>query len=110
MDKYDMRAWIISLEAIIDDKLKKWKKENKMENGEAVQMRWQWEQTHFQLDIFWQDGQEAAVLTYLSPRVTHTYRWSGLNSNTFSKVMDRVGNLAQITLHPPIDPYDKVGY
>ena len=101
-----MRDWIATLEEAIDIKLKKWVKQSHIENGEAVQMHWQWEQVHFQLDIFWEDHQETVNLQYLSPRINHSYCWHGLDNKTFNKVMDRVGNLAQVTMHPPIDPQD----
>jgi len=106
MDKVGMRDWIASLEQIIDNKLRLWRKGNKIENGEAVQLHWQFEQTHFTLNIFWKDQQEAVNLQYFSPRVDHSYKWHGLDDRTFNKVMDRIGNLAQVTMHPPIDPAD----
>lgn len=99
-----MRDWVCSLEEVLDKKLKKWKKENKIENGEAVHLRWQYEQTHVQIDIFWEDKKETVSLKYLSPRANHDFLWHGLDEKTLNKVMDRVGNLAQITMHPPIDP------
>lgn len=106
MDKIGMREWVSALEGMIDNKLRKWKKENKIENGEAVQLRWTWEQTHIHLDVFWEDNKESVNLDYLSPRVKQAYRWHGLNNISFNRTMDRVGNLAMITLHPPIDPLD----
>ncbi len=106
MDKIGMREWVAALEEVLDNKLNRWRKENKIENGEVVQLRWQFEQTHFHLDIFWHDKQETVNLSYLSPRITHSYQWHDLNDRTFNKVMDRVGNLAQVTMHPPIDPMD----
>lgn len=104
MEKYDMREWVSALEAVVDNKLKKWKKENKVENGESVQLRWQFEQTHMHLDIFWEDHKESVIFHYLSPRIDHSYRWHGLDETTLNRVMDRVGNLAQVTLCPPIEP------
>lgn len=104
MNKVDMRFWVSSLEEVIDKKLHKWWKEKKIENGEAVQLRWQYEQTHLHLDIFWEDGKETVNLLYLSPRTDHRFQWHGLNDKSFSNAMDRVGNLAQVTMHPPIDP------
>lgn len=106
MDKIDMREWVASLEEVIDHKLQKWKKSNRMENGEAVQLRWQWEQTHMSLNIFWEDQKEMVNLEYASPRISHSYQWHGLDNKTFNRVMDRVGNLAQVTMTPPIDPMD----
>lgn len=107
MEKIAMREWVSSLEEIIDNKLRKWRKENPIENGEAVHLRWQFEQTHVHLDIFWQDKKETVSMKYLSPRASHEYLWHGLDDRTFNKVMDRVGNLAQVTMYPPIDPLDK---
>lgn len=104
MDKLAMREWVSSLEEVIDNKLRKWRKEPKIENGEAVQLAWQYEQTHIQLDVFWEDKKETVNMQYLSPRIDHSYQWHGLDDRTFNKVMDRVGNLAQVTMHPPIDP------
>lgn len=101
-----MRDWVASLEEVIDNKLTKWLKIPKFENGESVQLRWQYEQTHVQLDIFWEDQKELVSLHYVSPRIDHGYRWSGLSDRTFNKVCDRIGNLAQITLYPPIGSVD----
>ncbi len=106
MKKYEMREWIISLEGILDHKLKVWKKESRIENGECVQIEWQFEQTHIVLDIFWQDSEELVHLAYFGPRAKHSYTWHGLTDRTFNKIQDRVGNLSQITMHPPIDPTD----
>lgn len=104
MEKHDMREWVASLEEMIDNKLKKWRKENKIENGEAVHLRWQWEQTHMQIDVFWEDSKETLTLEYMSPRSSHSYMWHGLDDKTFNRVQDRIGNLAQNAMHPPIDP------
>jgi hypothetical protein len=101
-----MREWIASLEEASDIKLKKWKKEPKFENGEAVHLHWQWEQTRININVFWEDRKETVKLTYTSPRVNHDFLWHGLNNKTFNKIMDRIGNLSQITMHPPIDPTD----
>lgn len=106
MDKHLMREWMASLENVIDNKLKKWKKESRIENGEAVQVEWQYEQTHIIIDVFWEDRQEAVHLHYIAPRANHSFTWHGLTNLTFDKVMDRVGNLAQITMTPPIYPTD----
>src|SRR5580693_113568 len=106
MDKIDMRDWIVSLETVADNKLVKWRKIPKVENGEAVQLAWQWDQTRIALNVFWEDGKELVNMQYTSPRISHTYSWHGLGDRTFNKVMDRLGNLAQITMHPPIDPMD----
>ncbi len=106
MEKIAMREWVAALEGIIDNKLRKWRKENPIQNGEVVQLRYQFEQMHFQIDIFWLDKQERVVLRFISPRVEHTFYWDELSDRTFNKVMDRVGNLAQAAMYPPIDPMD----
>jgi hypothetical protein len=99
-----MREWVSSLESIVDNKLRKWKKESRIENGECVQVEWQFEQTHIIMDIFWLDSEETVKLHYFGPRAHHSFIWHGLTDKTFNKVQDRVGNLAQVTMHPPIDP------
>lgn len=99
-----MRDWVASLEQVLDNKLRKWKKESRIENGEAVQVEWQYEQTHIIIDIFWEDGRELVRLNYIAPRSTHHWTWHDLNDKTFNKVQDRVGNLATVTMCPPIDP------
>lgn len=106
MTKIDMRDWIASLEEVIDNKLNKWRKIPKVENGESVQLAWQWDQTRLSMNIFWEDQKENVNLYYGSPRTDHAYRWHGLNDLTFNKIMDRVGNLAQVAMYPPIDPMD----
>jgi len=106
MDKIDMRDWIASLEEIIDNKLKKWRKSPKVENGEAVQFAWQWEQTRISMNVFWEDHKETVNLSYTSPRADHFFRWHGLTDGTFNNIMDRVGNLAQVTMYPTIIPMD----
>lgn len=99
-----MREWVCSLEEVIDNKLTKWRKIPKVENGESVQLAWQWEQTRIFMNVFWEDDKECMHLEYSSPRTDHSYRWHGLDDRTFNKTMDRVGNLAQVTMHPAIDP------
>lgn len=106
MNKIDMREWVASLESVVDNKLRAWKKESRIENGEVVQVEWQFEQTHIIADIFWHDHEETVSLQYFCPRARYGFTWHGLNDKTFNKVMDRVGNLAQVTMHPPIDPLD----
>lgn len=103
MNKIDMREWVCSLEEVVDNKLKKWRKIPRVENGEAVQLAWQWEQTRLSMNVFWEDHQETLCLEYTSPRTDHSYRWHHLDDNTFNKTMDRVGNLAQVTMYPPTE-------
>jgi len=100
MNKHGAREWVSTLEKIIDTKLRKWTKGNKIENGEAVQLRWQFEQTHIILDVFWEDHKEALHLAYLNPRSSHRFEWHGLSDNSLNKVMDRIGNMAQVTMYP----------
>jgi hypothetical protein len=101
-----MREWVSQLEAVIDKKLKLWRKDNKIENGEAVQLSWQYEQTHIHFNIFWEDKKETIKLQYLNPRGDHAFLWHGLDDKTIDMIHDRIGNLAQITMHPPIRPAD----
>jgi hypothetical protein len=106
MNKGDMREWVSALEEVVDNKLTKWRKETRIENGEMVQIEWQFEQTHIILNIFWEDHKELVQVHYLGPHADHRFTWNGLSDKTFNKVMDRIGNLAQITQTPPIDPTD----
>lgn len=106
MQKADMREWIISLEVMLDNKLKKWDKQRKWENGEVVHLLYQWENVLIKLDIFWEDKKEKVRLKYIGPRVAQDFMWDGLDDKTFNKIQDRVGNLSMITFHPPIDPTD----
>lgn len=98
-----MRDWVATLEGFIDGKLFKWRKIPKVENGASVQLAWQWEQTRISMNIFWKDGMELAVFSFTSPLIDHVYRLFGLTDKTFDKIMDRVGNLAQVTMYPLID-------
>lgn len=106
MDKIGMREWVSDFESVVDTKLKKWRKIPKVENGEAVQLAWQWEQTRIVINIFWEDNKELIRMEYTTPRLHHNYNWHGLNDKSFDKAMDRVGNLAQVTMHPPIGSQD----
>lgn len=104
MDKVAMRIWVSSLEAMLDSKLKKWDKHRKWENGEAVHLLYQWEQTLLKLDVFWEDGKETLRLKFISPRTDHYFMWHGLTEHTFNMIQDRVGNLAMTAMHPIVDP------
>jgi hypothetical protein len=106
MDKILMREWLSSLEAAIDNKLKNWRKSSRIENGEVVQIEHQFLQTHIIIDVFWHDHQETVHLQYFGPRAKHSFTWHGLNNHTFNKILDRIGNLAQITMHPVVDATD----
>lgn len=106
MDKTGMRDWIMSLEGMVDQKLIRWDKQRKWENGEVTHLMWQWEATLIKLDIFWEDKKEAIRLKYISPREDHDFMYDGLNDKTFNKVQDRVGNLSMSAMHPPINPPD----
>ncbi len=106
MDKAGMRDWVAGLEGMIDNKLKKWNKLNKIENGESIKIRWQFLQTDIVLKIFWEEEKELVILDYDGPRIDHHFKWHGLNNKTFNNVQDRIGNLAMSALHPPIDPED----
>jgi hypothetical protein len=106
MDKQTMREYVAELETRIDRSLSKWKKESKIENGEAIQVEWQFEQAHIILELFYLDGHEAVHLECRAPRVQSHYQWSGLTKTTMNKVMDRAGNFAQVIQHP-IRGYDE---
>lgn len=99
MDKIAMREWVASLEGVIDNKLRKWLKHNKLENGEVVELWWQFELTHILLYIFWHDGNELVKFRYVSPRIEHEHQWSGLDDATFNNVQDRAGNYAQMAMY-----------
>ena len=94
-----MRDWVTSLEQVIDNKLSTWMKHSKIENGDVVQIEWQFHQTRIIMDIFWHDKEETVHLQYFGPRAKHSFTWHQLNDGTFNKVMDRVGNLAQVTMY-----------
>ena len=97
-----MREWVTSLEGMLDNKLKNWDKHRKWENGEAIHLMWQWEQTIIKLDVFWEDAKEVIRLKLISPRSFYDFMWDGLNDRTFNKIQDRVGNLAMAIMHPPL--------
>lgn len=103
MDKIGMREWVASLEGVIDNKLAKWKKTPRIENGEAVMLGWQFELTLMILYIFWEDKKEMVKFRFQSPRDSHGHGWSGLDDTTFDKIMDRIGNLAQIAMYRAIE-------
>lgn len=110
MDKISMREWVATLEGTIDTRLNKlWKKESRIENGEAVQIEWQFEQTHIMIDIFWIDDAESVILKYLSPRTSHQFMWNGLNNRTVDRIMDRVAHLVMRTMYPPLEPEVNLG-
>lgn len=98
MTKLEMREYLADLETRIDAILKKWKKIARIENGEVVQMEWQFEQVRIMLDVFWLDTDEAIELDCRSPRIRWDHRWKGLTQETATRVMDRIGNFAQIVL------------
>lgn len=90
--------WTIELEEMVDTKLKKWKKDDPVRSVQSVQYRWQFHQTHILLDVF----KDVLHFTYHNPRAHQRFEWYGLTDETFDRVQDKVGNLAQITMHPPI--------
>lgn len=99
-----MRLWVSRIEEYVDQKLKRFKKGDRIENGEVVTLSWQYLQTTFTLEIFWEDHVETVRLIYNSPRNSQDFLWHGLNNKTVNRIVDRVGNLAQHTLAPPIEP------
>lgn len=106
MDKFGMREWVCSLEEIVDNKLKKWRKIPKVENGKSVQLAWQWDQVRMSMNIYWPDHTEAVYFSYTSPPEDHFFRWHMLDDKTFNRVTDRVGNLAMVAMYPAIDSLD----
>lgn len=106
MEKIPMREWVASLEEVVDNKLIKWRKGNPVENPEAVSLQWQFEQSLMIITITWNDRQETVIFHCVGPTTCHRYIYFGLTNKTFNKICDRVGNLAQIIMHPPIDPLD----
>lgn len=106
MDKIAMRDYVSSLEAMVDNKLKKWDKHRKWENGRAIHLLWQWEQVLIKIDVFWLDGQEALRLRYIAPSDNHDFTWPGLIKKTYRLTEHHVAHWAMSLLHPPIDPED----
>ncbi len=103
MTKLEMREYLAELETLLDRMLKKWKKESRIENGKAVQVAWQFEQSHIIMDVFWRDNEEKINLFCLNPhRPIREGRWAGLTKETGKKVIDMVGNFAQIVLSEPM--------
>lgn len=99
MEKIKMRDWVASLEGIIDNKLNKWLKHPRIENGESVLLFWQFELTLMVLYVSWQDEKELVKFRYLSPRIGHEHEWPGLDERTFNNVQDRMGNYAQMAMY-----------
>ncbi len=107
MNKQDMREWVASLEEMIDNKLKKWEKHKKWENGkEPIHLMWQWEQTLIKLDIFWKIENETIRFKIIGPNKNYDDMLFGLTDKTFNYIQDRIGNLAMNIMYPPIDPKD----
>jgi hypothetical protein len=104
VDKRGMQEWVISLEGVIDNKLHKWLKHPKIENGEAIMLSWQFELTHMFLYVFWHDNKESVIFKYVGPRIDHVHNWPLLDDRTFNNVMDRTGNYAQMAMHRTRDP------
>ena len=91
-----MREYIASLETRVDTALKKWKKASRIENGEVVQIEWQFEQALVIIDVFWHDGDEHVLLECRTPRVHSTHEWKGLTDMTVSNVVDRINNFSAV--------------
>ncbi len=106
MTKIEMRDWVSSLEGMVDKNLQKWDKHKKWENGENVQLLYQWEQTLIKIDIFWDDKKEMVRLRYIGPRPNHDLWFSGLNNKTFREVQHYTAHWTMALFHPPIDPED----
>ena len=104
MDKQTMREYVAAAETRIDDRLNKWKKISRIENGDVVQIEWQFEQSRIMLNIFWYDADEHVSITCSSPSITWQHTWNNLDPMTMTKVMDRIGNFAQIVSTRMINP------
>jgi len=100
MNKLEMREYLAELETDLERMLKKWKKESRIENGEAVQVEWQFQQSHIIVDVFWHDKEERINVYCINPhhRIREG-RWRGLTRETGRKVMDMAGNFAQIVMN-----------
>lgn len=102
MDKLSMREYIAELETRIDGMLRRWKKESRIENGEAVQIEWQFEQSHIIMNVFWHDKREGINIYCLNPHLqTREGKWKGLDKRSEKSVMDMIGNFAQIVMSMP---------
>lgn len=91
-----MRIFIAELERQIEKALQKWKQASRMEDGSVVQIEYQFEQSHVELDIFWKDSDERLSIVCRTPHMTRKDNFKGLDAHTIKAVMDRVGNFAQI--------------
>ena len=100
MEKIAMREYLADLEARIDEKLKKWKKE-RIENGDKiVHLTWQFESSHIMIDVFWDDEDEFIEVECKLARAPHRdYEFQGLTAETIERVIDRVGNFAMIAMN-----------
>lgn len=96
MEKLAMREKIAELETRADTSLWKWKKSSRIENGEVVQIAWQFEQAHVILDMFWHDDDEHVNLECRTPRMHSMHEWKGFSESVYDNVMDRIGNFAQV--------------
>lgn len=96
MNKQDMREWVAELESRIDKSLKKWKKLSRIENGRVVQLQWQFELAHIIMDVYWHDNDEHIELECKCARLNWNHEFEGLTDKTMDRVMDRIGNFAQI--------------
>jgi hypothetical protein len=93
-----MREYLAELETVVDRMLKRWKKETRIENGKAVHLEWQFEQSHIIINVFWQENEHIYVIC-LNPHMTPRQRdWMGLTKKTEKQVMDLIGNFAQIVM------------
>lgn len=99
MTKLDMREYTAKLDEMVSHSLKLWKKLTHIENGEAVSIVWQFEQALIVIDIFWKDGGEGIHLLVNSPRHSHKFTWTGLTEDTLDRLIDRIGNLAQMLMY-----------
>ena len=99
MNKIAMREYLADLEARIDEKLKKWKKD-KIENGEVVHLTYQFESSHIMIDVFWHDEDEFIEVECKLAKSTHKdYEFDGLTPETIERVIDRIGNFSMVAMN-----------
>lgn len=95
MDKYDARVYLGDLEDRVDKVLRKWKKFNRIEDQDVIQLEWQFEMSRVILDAFWGKNERLKLECHCS-RLDWKHEWDGFTAQTANYVMDRIGNFAQI--------------
>ena len=90
------------LEDRIDKSLKKWKKFTRIEDKNLAQFEWQFGLARVIVDCFWGTNERIKLECHCS-RIDWKHEWDGLTGKTAQKVMDRIGNFAQIVASTPDD-------